>query len=326
MLFAHPSVRGQRRQGADRAGQRTGQALGRRLPASARRIISPMLMMNAAAKIDITQVPYRGTGARAERSARRPDSADVGDADRGDAACRHRQGQGARRRVAQALDIAAAGADHRRERRCRASRSKCASALPRRRRTPPDIVAQLAKEIEEIIRAARGEGAYGETRLRSRLSRAANSSAGSLIRPITRATARSIQAAGIDAEVAGAQCKSSSSAAALRDCPARSACIRSACRAASTTRCRCSARSATASTCSPTRCANCSRWAWASGFAAAGILTQELAFYNRHGQLIWSEPRGKAAGYRWPQISISRGTLHEILLDAIKRADRARTR
>jgi 5-methylphenazine-1-carboxylate 1-monooxygenase len=53
-------------------------------------------------------------------------------------------------------------------------------------------------------------------------------------------------------------------------------------------------------------------------FAAAGILTQELAFYNRHGQLIWSEPRGKAAGYRWPQISISRGTLHEILLGAIK--------
>jgi 2-polyprenyl-6-methoxyphenol hydroxylase-like FAD-dependent oxidoreductase len=53
-------------------------------------------------------------------------------------------------------------------------------------------------------------------------------------------------------------------------------------------------------------------------FTAAGIVTQELAFYNRHGQLIWSEPRGKAAGYRWPQISISRGTLHEILLDAIK--------
>ena len=77
------------------------------------------------------------------------------------------------------------------------------------------------------------------------------------------------------------------------------------------------ARSATASTCSPTRCASCSRWGWASGFAAAGILTQELAFYNKHGQLIWTEPRGKAAGYRWPQISISRGTLHEILLDAI---------
>jgi 2-polyprenyl-6-methoxyphenol hydroxylase-like FAD-dependent oxidoreductase len=51
--------------------------------------------------------------------------------------------------------------------------------------------------------------------------------------------------------------------------------------------------------------------------AAAGVLTKELAFYNKHGQLIWTEPRGKAAGYRWPQISISRGTLHEILLGAI---------
>jgi 2-polyprenyl-6-methoxyphenol hydroxylase-like FAD-dependent oxidoreductase len=51
--------------------------------------------------------------------------------------------------------------------------------------------------------------------------------------------------------------------------------------------------------------------------ADAGILTQELAFYNKHGQLIWTEPRGKRAGYRWPQISISRGKLHEILLAAI---------
>ena len=52
--------------------------------------------------------------------------------------------------------------------------------------------------------------------------------------------------------------------------------------------------------------------------AAAGILTQELAFYNKHGQLIWTEPRGRAAGYRWPQISISRDRLHEILLGAIE--------
>jgi 2-polyprenyl-6-methoxyphenol hydroxylase-like FAD-dependent oxidoreductase len=51
--------------------------------------------------------------------------------------------------------------------------------------------------------------------------------------------------------------------------------------------------------------------------AQAGVLTQELAFYNKHGQLIWTEPRGRAAGYRWPQISISRGRLHEILLRAI---------
>src|SRR3979490_1534754 len=51
--------------------------------------------------------------------------------------------------------------------------------------------------------------------------------------------------------------------------------------------------------------------------ANAGILTAELAFYNRHGQLIWTEPRGMAAGYRWPQISISRGKLKGILLGGV---------
>src|SRR6187399_1373195 len=51
--------------------------------------------------------------------------------------------------------------------------------------------------------------------------------------------------------------------------------------------------------------------------AAAGVLTEELAFYNKHGQLIWTEPRGRAAGYKWPQISISRGKLQDILLAAI---------
>jgi len=51
--------------------------------------------------------------------------------------------------------------------------------------------------------------------------------------------------------------------------------------------------------------------------AAAGILTAEMAFFNRHGQQVWTEPRGRAAGYRWPQISISRGELHKILLGAI---------
>ncbi len=50
---------------------------------------------------------------------------------------------------------------------------------------------------------------------------------------------------------------------------------------------------------------------------AAGILTQELAYYNKHGQLIWREVRGEAAGYRWPQISISRAELHKIILGAI---------
>ena len=31
---------------------------------------------------------------------------------------------------------------------------------------------------------------------------------------------------------------------------------------------------------------------------------------------IWREPRGIAAGYPWPQLSIHRGVLQEVLLDA----------
>ncbi len=52
--------------------------------------------------------------------------------------------------------------------------------------------------------------------------------------------------------------------------------------------------------------------------AASGIATAELAYYSRRGQRIWSEPRGAAAGYRWPQYSIHRGALQMILLDAVR--------
>ncbi len=41
--------------------------------------------------------------------------------------------------------------------------------------------------------------------------------------------------------------------------------------------------------------------------AALGVPTAELCFFNRHGQLIWREPRGLAAGYPVPQISLHRG-------------------
>jgi 5-methylphenazine-1-carboxylate 1-monooxygenase len=51
--------------------------------------------------------------------------------------------------------------------------------------------------------------------------------------------------------------------------------------------------------------------------AATAIETAALHYYNRHGQLIWSEPRGLAAGYAWPQYSIDRGDLHAILLTAV---------
>ncbi|HEY2249385.1 MAG TPA: FAD-dependent monooxygenase, partial [Bradyrhizobium sp.] len=49
---------------------------------------------------------------------------------------------------------------------------------------------------------------------------------------------------------------------------------------------------------------------------AAGVRTGELAYFSKRGQPIWSEPRGLDAGYKWPQFSIHRGTLQQILLDA----------
>ncbi|WP_198378320.1 flavin-dependent oxidoreductase [Neoroseomonas rubea] len=52
--------------------------------------------------------------------------------------------------------------------------------------------------------------------------------------------------------------------------------------------------------------------------AGAGIVTRELAYANRFGQMIWSEPRGRHAGYTWPQVSIHRGRLHLVLLEAAR--------
>jgi 2-polyprenyl-6-methoxyphenol hydroxylase-like FAD-dependent oxidoreductase len=51
--------------------------------------------------------------------------------------------------------------------------------------------------------------------------------------------------------------------------------------------------------------------------AATAIETAELRYHNKHGQLIWSEPRGLAAGYAWPQYSIGRGDLQMVLLSAV---------
>jgi 2-polyprenyl-6-methoxyphenol hydroxylase-like FAD-dependent oxidoreductase len=51
--------------------------------------------------------------------------------------------------------------------------------------------------------------------------------------------------------------------------------------------------------------------------AEIGIQTSQLAYYNMHGQEIWNEPRGRAAGYDWPQFSIHRGALQMALLRAV---------
>ena len=48
------------------------------------------------------------------------------------------------------------------------------------------------------------------------------------------------------------------------------------------------------------------------------VETSEAAFFNRFGQLIYREPLGRRAGYGWPQLSIHRGDLQAVLLEAVK--------
>jgi 2-polyprenyl-6-methoxyphenol hydroxylase-like FAD-dependent oxidoreductase len=49
---------------------------------------------------------------------------------------------------------------------------------------------------------------------------------------------------------------------------------------------------------------------------ARGVATRELVYFNRLGQRIWGEPRGRLAGHSAPQISLPRGALQGVLLDA----------
>ncbi|MET8509120.1 FAD-dependent monooxygenase [Streptomyces sp. NPDC004787] len=48
------------------------------------------------------------------------------------------------------------------------------------------------------------------------------------------------------------------------------------------------------------------------------VETSELVMLNRFGNIIWQESRGLSAGYRWPQLSISRAALHSVLLKAVQ--------
>jgi 2-polyprenyl-6-methoxyphenol hydroxylase-like FAD-dependent oxidoreductase len=53
------------------------------------------------------------------------------------------------------------------------------------------------------------------------------------------------------------------------------------------------------------------------------VTTREIAYYNRFGQFIYSDPSGRYGGYDWPQFSIHRGDLQMVLLEAfIERAGR----
>lgn len=44
---------------------------------------------------------------------------------------------------------------------------------------------------------------------------------------------------------------------------------------------------------------------------------QDYAFFTKHGQLVYREPWGKAAGHLWPHISIHRAELHNVLVKAV---------
>ncbi|KYG07039.1 hypothetical protein BE21_31425 [Sorangium cellulosum] len=49
---------------------------------------------------------------------------------------------------------------------------------------------------------------------------------------------------------------------------------------------------------------------------AYGVATREMLYFNRFGQRIWGEPRGRFAGHAAPQISLHRGALQGVLFDA----------
>ena len=50
---------------------------------------------------------------------------------------------------------------------------------------------------------------------------------------------------------------------------------------------------------------------------AVGVEAREFVYFNRHGQLIFSEPCGLHAGYDYPHFSIHRADLHQVLYDAV---------
>jgi len=50
----------------------------------------------------------------------------------------------------------------------------------------------------------------------------------------------------------------------------------------------------------------------------AGVEIDQLLYRDKWGRPVWQEPRGIAAGYRWPQIAIHRGELQFLLARAVQ--------
>lgn len=40
---------------------------------------------------------------------------------------------------------------------------------------------------------------------------------------------------------------------------------------------------------------------------AEAVASSTLSYFSKHGSLIWNEPRGRAAGFAGPQLSVHRG-------------------
>ena len=51
---------------------------------------------------------------------------------------------------------------------------------------------------------------------------------------------------------------------------------------------------------------------------ATSCQPEDYAFFTRHGQLVYREPWGKAAGHQWPHISLLRPDLQRVLLAAVR--------
>lgn len=51
---------------------------------------------------------------------------------------------------------------------------------------------------------------------------------------------------------------------------------------------------------------------------AVAIENEESVFFNRYGQFIYREPRGRHAGYPFPELGIHRGKLHRILYEVAR--------
>lgn len=55
-----------------------------------------------------------------------------------------------------------------------------------------------------------------------------------------------------------------------------------------------------------------------AALADCAIATSRTLHLDRFGNRIWSEPRGLAAGHRWPQYAVHRGELQELLVELVR--------